>query len=238
VSGLLAVEALQVRYGRVRALNGVDLELEPGRVLAVLGRNGAGKSSLLGAVAGLVSPNRGRVAWDGVDVTRMPADRRARRGIALVPEGRRIFANVTVRENLALGAFLRPAAERDGALERVLAVFPALAERIDAGGGELSGGQQQMLAIGRALMGEPRVLLLDEPSLGLAPRAVENVYAQLRRLKADGIGMVVVEQQVGRALELADDAMVLNLGEVVLRASPDQLRDDPRLVGAYLGTKT
>jgi branched-chain amino acid transport system ATP-binding protein len=235
---MLAVEALQVRYGRVRALNGVDLALEPGRVLAVLGRNGAGKSSLLGAVAGLVSPNRGRVAWDGVDVTRMPADRRARRGIALVPEGRRIFANVTVRENLVLGGFHRPASERDGALERILAVFPVLAERIDAGGGELSGGQQQMLAIGRALMGEPRVLLLDEPSLGLAPRAVEDVYAQLRRLKAEGIGMILVEQQVGRALDLADDAMVLNLGEVVLRASPDQLRDDPRLVGAYLGTKT
>jgi branched-chain amino acid transport system ATP-binding protein len=238
VTGLLAVEALQVRYGRVRALNGVDLALEPGRVLAVLGRNGAGKSSLLGAVAGLVRPHRGRVTWDGFDVTGMAADRRARRGIALVPEGRRIFANVTVRENLVLGGFHRPASERDGALERILAVFPVLAERIDAGGGELSGGQQQMLAIGRALMGEPRVLLLDEPSLGLAPRAVEDVYAQLRRLKAEGIGMILVEQQVGRALDLADDAMVLNLGEVVLRASPDQLRDDPRLVGAYLGTKT
>ncbi len=238
VTGMLTVEELHVRYGRVRALNGVDLAVEPGQVLAVLGRNGAGKSSLLGAVAGLVRPHRGRVRWDGIDITRMPADRRARSGIALVPEGRRIFENVTVRENLVLGGFLRPAAERDGALERVLAVFPVLAERIDAGGGELSGGQQQMLAIGRALMGEPRILLLDEPSLGLAPRAVEDVYAQLRRLKAEGIGMVLVEQQVGRALDLADDAVVLNLGEVVLRAAPDQLRDDPRLVGAYLGTTT
>jgi branched-chain amino acid transport system ATP-binding protein len=238
VTGALTVSGLQVRYGRVRAVNGVDLTLDPGRVLAVLGRNGAGKSSLLGAVAGLVRPHRGRVTWDGVDITRAPADRRARDGIALVPEGRRIFANVTVRENLVLGGFHRPAAQRDHALERVLAVFPVLAERIDASGGELSGGQQQMLAIGRALMGEPRILLLDEPSLGLAPRAVEDVYAQLRRLKADGIGMVVVEQQVGRALDLSDDAMVLNLGDVVLRASPDQLREDPRLVGAYLGTRT
>ena len=235
---MLTVEELHVRYGRVRALNGVDLAVEPGQVLAVLGRNGAGKSSLLGAVAGLVRPHRGRVRWDGTDITRMPADRRARSGIALVPEGRRIFENVTVRENLVLGGFLRPAAERDDALERVLAVFPVLAERIDAGGGELSGGQQQMLAIGRALMGEPRILLLDEPSLGLAPRAMEDVYAQLQRLKAEGIGMVLVEQQVGRALDLADDAVVLNLGEVVLRAAPDQLRDDPRLVGAYLGTTT
>jgi branched-chain amino acid transport system ATP-binding protein len=215
VTGLLAVDALQVRYGRVRALNGVDLELEPGRVLAVLGRNGAGKSSLLGAVAGLVSPNRGRVAWDGVDVTRMPADRRARRGIALVPEGRRIFANVTVRENLALGAFLRPAAERDGALERVLAVFPALAERIDAGGGELSGGQQQMLAIGRALMANPALLVLDEPSEGLAPVIVDELAVVLRRLAAGGTGLLVIEHNFGLVRRVAERYYVLSKGQVV-----------------------
>jgi branched-chain amino acid transport system ATP-binding protein len=236
VSGTLAVEGLHVRYGRVRALNGVDLEVEPGRVLAVLGRNGAGKSSLLGTMAGSVRPHRGRVLWEGADITSIPADRRARRGIALVPEGRRIFENVTVLENLVLGGFTRSAAERAAALERVLGVFPVLSERGAAKGGQLSGGQQQMLSIGRALMGEPRILLLDEPSLGLAPRAVEDVYAQLRRLKAEGIGMILVEQQVGRALDLADEAVVLNLGEVALRAAPDQLRDDPRLVGAYLGT--
>ncbi len=231
----LTVEQVQVRYGRVRALSGIDLTVEQGTVLAVLGRNGAGKSSLLGAISGLVRPHRGRVIWEGDDISRWPSDRRARAGIALVPEGRRIFPNISVRENLVLGGFSRPAADRQQALDRVLDLFPILAERIAAGGGQLSGGQQQLLAIGRALMGEPRLLLLDEPSLGLAPLAVDEVYAELRRLKAAGIGMILVEQQVGRALQIADDAVVLNVGEVVLRERPERLKDDPRLVGAYLG---
>lgn len=233
--GVLSVEGLHVRYGRVRALRGVDLTVGEGQVLTVLGRNGAGKSSLLGVIAGLVRPTGGTVTWDGGDITGVAPDRRARMGIGLVPEGRRIFTNVTVGENLVLGGFSRPAADRQRALERLLALFPILAERASAPAAQLSGGQQQILAIARALMAEPRILLLDEPSLGLGPKMINEVYGQLLRLREAGITMILVEQHVARALAFADDAVVLNLGEVVLRERPDRLRDDPRLIGAYMG---
>ena len=237
MSHLLELAGLEVRYGKVAAVSGVDLAVDEGHVVTVLGRNGAGKSSLLRAAAGLVRPTGGTVSFRGRDVTRLPADRRARLGIALVPEGRRVFRNVTVAENLLLGGFGRPAGEREAAIDAVLRLFPVLAERSDALGSELSGGQQQMLALARALVGEPEVLMLDEPSLGLAPLVVDEVYVHLRRLRDSGIGIVLVEQHVDRALAFADHAVVLSLGTVVAEGEASGLRRDPRLVAAYLGDR-
>jgi len=231
----LSVEALSVRYGRVWALHQVSLEVERGSVVAVLGRNGAGKSTLLRAVAGLIRPAAGRVSWDGHDLSRLPADRRARLGMVMIPEGRRIFPGLTVRENLLLGGFGLNREEVEGALGRVLELFPFLGERSRSPAGQLSGGQQQILALGRVLMVDPQMLLLDEPSLGLAPKVVDEIYGQLRLLRESGKTILLVEQHVARALEFADDALVLNLGRVVLRDRPERLAADPRLVGAYMG---
>ncbi|MGH9053416.1 MAG: ABC transporter ATP-binding protein [Acidimicrobiia bacterium] len=234
----LSVEALSVRYGRVWALHQVSLEVERGSVVAVLGRNGAGKSSLLRAVAGLVRPAAGRVSWNGHDLTRLPADRRARLGMVMIPEGRRIFPGLTVRENLLLGGFGLGREEVEGALGRVLELFPFLAERSRSPAGQLSGGQQQILALGRVLMVDPQMLLLDEPSLGLAPKVVDDIYGQLRLLREAGKTILLVEQHVGRALGFADEALVLNLGRVVLRDRPERLSADPRLFGAYMGERS
>ena len=231
---LLEVSDLEVRYGRVVALSQVSLAIAPGEVLTVLGRNGAGKSSLLKAVAGEVRPGKGRIVWKGQEISGWTADRRARQGIALVPEGRRIFPQLTVRENLRLGGFNLERAALTPALERVFGLFPILADRAETAAGRLSGGQQQMLAIGRALMSGAELLLLDEPSLGLAPLFVDEVYKQLQGLRKEGLTMILVEQQVQRALAFSDQAIVLNLGEIVLREAPDVLRQDGRLVEAYL----
>ncbi|MCI0575208.1 MAG: ABC transporter ATP-binding protein [Chloroflexi bacterium] len=231
---LLEVRELEVRYGRVVALSQIALEVAQGEVLTVLGRNGAGKSSLLNALAGDVHPGKGQILWKSQDITRWPADRHARQGIALVPEGRRIFPHLTVRENLRLGGFFLGRTTLASALARVFSLFPVLAERADTAAGRLSGGQQQMLAIGRALMSGAELLLLDEPSLGLAPLFVDEVYAQLQALRDQGLTMILVEQQVQRALEFSDQAIVLNLGQIVLREKPAALLQDPRLVEAYL----
>jgi branched-chain amino acid transport system ATP-binding protein len=232
---LLRVEQLGVRYGRVAAVQDVSLELEPGRVLAILGRNGAGKSSLLNAIAGLVRPSQGRIFWREREISRQPAARRVQTGIALVPEGRRIFPELTIRENLRLGGFRLPAHDFAGQADRVLGLFPVLADRYDEPAGRLSGGQQQMLAVGRALMSGASLLLLDEPSLGLAPLVVDELYNQLRGLVEQGQTMILVEQHVHRALRFADQAIVLNLGRVVLSEAPQVLANDPRLVATYMG---
>jgi branched-chain amino acid transport system ATP-binding protein len=234
---LLEVSHLTVRYGRVTAVKDVSFGVAPGAVLAVLGRNGAGKSSLLAAIVGAVRPAEGRVLWEGRDVTRRPPDRKARDGVVMIPEGRRVFPRLTVRENLVLGGFGLDRDERERALHRVGDLFPVLRERAGALAGLLSGGQQQMLALARALMGSPRLLLLDEPSLGLAPKVIDEVYRQLGALRGQGITIVLVEQHVSRALEFADRALVLNLGEVVLEDDPAALVDDPRLVAAYMGER-
>ncbi len=232
---LLTIQDLQVRYGNVIALQNLSLAVEQGGILAVLGRNGAGKSSLMKAIAGDVRPGKGKIIWDGTDISRKAANQRVRAGIALVPEGRRIFPHLTVGENLRLGGFYLKDGEYEATREKVLASFPVLKERLDNPAGQLSGGQQQMLAIGRALMSGARLLLLDEPSLGLAPKVVDEVYAQLSNLHEQGLTLIVVEQQVQRALQLADTAVVLNLGKVVLREDPARLIHDPRLVAAYMG---
>lgn len=235
MTGGLELTHLAVRYGRATALHGVDLVVPSGTVTAVLGRNGAGKSSLLRAIAGAVRPSQGTVRWRGTDISRLAADERARSGIVLVPEGRRVFPDLTVAENLRLGGFALTGPELNDRLDATSKLFPVLGQRSNQPAGRLSGGQQQMLAIGRAMMSAPDLLLLDEPSLGLSPLAVEAVYEQLEVLRETHITMLIVEQQVHRALNLADDAVVLSLGEMVAHEAPDTLANDPRLITAYLG---
>jgi branched-chain amino acid transport system ATP-binding protein len=231
---LLTVRELEVRYGQVVALSQVSIEVDRGEVLTVLGRNGAGKSSLMNALAGDLRPGKGQILWKGNDITRWTADRRVRNGIALVPEGRRIFPRLTVRENLRLGGFFLNRPAFTAALERVFSLFPILAERANKAAGQLSGGQQQMLAIGRALVSGAELLLLDEPSLGLAPLFVDEVYTRLQTLRDQGLTMILVEQQVQRALRFSGQAVVLNLGRIVLREEPATLLRDQRLVDTYL----
>lgn len=233
----LVVESLAVTRGRAMSLAATSLNVEPGRPLAVLGRNGAGKSTLLGAIAGIVPSVSGSVTVGDVDVTKRSADERARRGIALVAEGRRLFPQMTVAENLRLGGFTQGESSFAAASKRVSELFPFLAERAGSRAGRLSGGEQQMLVIGRALMANPQVLLLDEPSLGLAPNVIAAVYDCLQKLSRDGLAIVLVEQQVRRALSFAAEGIVLNRGRVVARDSAARLKDDPRLLQAYMGRR-
>lgn len=225
----LEVDGLHVRYGELEAVSDVSFSLAASEVLVILGRNGAGKSSLLKAIAGLIKPTSGRIRLFDRDITTRRTDVRVRRGLTLIPEGRHVFANLTVRENLVLGGFLADGSSFDSRYDKVLNLFPRVAERLSQRAGSLSGGEQQMLAIARALMAGPSVLLIDEPSLGLAPKVVIEVYEQLEQLKLHNLTIVLVEQQVQRALALADQAIVMNLGEVALRESPSVLASDPRL---------
>ncbi len=234
---LLRVEDLAVAYGPVRALQGVSLEVRRGEVVAVLGPNGAGKSTLLRAIAGVVPPASGRILHGGERIDGLAPEDVVRRGIALVPEGRMVFPGLTVRENLLVGAISR----RDAAgiaedLEGIFGMFPVLGERAGQLAGTLSGGEQQMLAIGRALMSRPSLLLLDEPSLGLAPLVVGRVFEHVAALRARGVTVLLVEQNVHRALELADRAYVLAVGRVALSGTGEELRGaEGGLHRAYLG---
>jgi branched-chain amino acid transport system ATP-binding protein len=240
---LLEVEDLVVGYGKTRVLKGLALSLEEGASLAVLGANGAGKSTLLMTLAGVLRPWHGTIRFDGHDVTAMNAQRRAAIGIALVPEGRRIFSSLSIEENLLIGATalrrrLGATAARPRVSEllaRVYAMFPVLSERRRNRGSQLSGGQQQMLAIGRALMAEPRVLLMDEPCLGLAPRVGNEVYDALVRVQAAGQSVIVVEESSRRALDFAARAIVVKLGSKVLEDDAQTLKQDSRLLDAYFG---
>ena len=233
----LDVRGLGVSYGGARALAGVGLRVEAGRTTAVLGANGAGKSSLAAAIAGAVTPQLGRIELDGADITRWPAHRRARAGVAYVPEGRGIFPSLTVLDNLR--AMLRnavPPAERADALEHALLVFPLLGERRRQAAGTLSGGEQQMLALARVLAAPPRLLVADEMSLGLAPRMVDTVFDALARAHERGVTIVLVEQYVERALELADSAVLLRQGEVAWSGPAAEAGDELR--SSYLGVVT
>lgn len=233
---MLEVESLRVRYGDVTAVRGVDLAVDTGQALAVLGRNGAGKSSTLRGIAGASMPAAGSVRIDGVDVASMRADDRVRRGIVLVPEGRRLFPQLTVRENLAVGGYLHKLrmSALDTEIERVTEHLPRVRERLDQEAGSLSGGEQQLVAIARGLMARPRVLMADEPSLGLAPIIVDGVYELFRSLLAEGLTLVVVEQYVGIALALADHAVVIDRGQVALSGPAAELAGSPELWRVYL----
>jgi len=232
---MLEVSDLAVAYGQVMALHGVSLRVAAGEAVAVIGSNGAGKSTLLRTISGLHRPRSGRITYDGIDITHAPTDQIVSLGISHCPEGRRIFGRLTVRENLMLGGIRRSPSDVDAEIGRIGDLFPRLAERLDQTGGTLSGGEQQMLAVGRALMARPRLLILDEPSLGLAPILVERIFEVIERLKHEGLTILLVEQNVHHALDLADRAYVMETGRVTLEGAAADLRHDPRVEGAYLG---
>jgi branched-chain amino acid transport system ATP-binding protein len=235
MTALLRVSGLAAGYGPVPVLHGVDLDVGPGEIVALLGSNGAGKSTFNNNVSGLYRPRAGRVEFDGEDTTGMDPVRVVARGLIQVPEGRRVFPNLSVRENLELGGYRRGRTNRVRNLERVVDVFPRLRERFGQAAGTLSGGEQQMLAIGRGMMGEPRLLVLDEPSLGLSPLLVEEMFALVRRLNEEGLAILLVEQNVVQSLALAHRAYVMENGRIVLSGSARVLADDPQLRKAYLG---
>jgi branched-chain amino acid transport system ATP-binding protein len=232
---LLAVSGLRAGYGATEILRGVDLTVGHGEIVAVLGSNGAGKSTLNRAISGVLRPCTGSIRFDGGAIERERAAAIVARGLIHVPEGRRIFPNMTVRENLDLGAYRHGRAHRDDNRRRVFSIFPRLAHRQAQRAGTLSGGEQQMLAIGRGLMGEPRLLILDEPSLGLSPLLVEELFALIRSINAQGIALLLAEQNVVHSLEVARRAYVLDNGVFVLKGSAADLRNDPELKRAYLG---
>jgi branched-chain amino acid transport system ATP-binding protein len=235
VTALLDIRALRSGYGRVEVLRGVDLHVNPGETVALLGSNGAGKSTLNNTVSALVQASGGQVLFDGADLTRANSREVVRAGLIQVPEGRRVFPNLSVRENLELGAYARGRERRAANLDHVFATFPTLAERSSQRAGTMSGGEQQMLAIGRGLMAEPRLLILDEPSLGLSPLLVEELFALIGRLHDGGMAVLLVEQNVAQSLAIADRAYVLDNGAVRFTGTPAELMASDTLRQAYLG---
>jgi branched-chain amino acid transport system ATP-binding protein len=233
---LLSVEAVDVFYGDVQAVRGVSFAVEKGEVVTLVGANGAGKSTTLKTVAGLLSPRAGRVVFEGETVSGSPAHALASRGLVLVPEGRQLWPGMSVVENLRMGAYPRGArAKADATLEEVFTMFPVLKRRIHQKAGTLSGGEQQMCAIGRGLMAQPRLLLLDEPALGLSPLLVKEVFASLRAIRGRGVTIVLVEQNVPHALALADRAYVMETGTITLTGTSAELRNDNGVRDRYLG---
>ncbi|MBM3554893.1 MAG: ABC transporter ATP-binding protein [Alphaproteobacteria bacterium] len=232
---MLEVAGLIAGHGETLVLQGIDITVGEGEIVAVLGANGAGKSTLNNALSGLVPPRAGSIRYAGEDIACLASHEIVARGLIHVPEGRRVFPNLTVRENLELGGYRRGRERREANLQKVVAVFPRLAERFGQSAGTLSGGEQQMLAIGRGLMAEPRLLILDEPSLGLSPLLVEEMFALIRRIRGEGLPVLLVEQNVAQSLEIADRAYVIEQGRVVLSGPTATLLDDPRLKRAYLG---
>jgi len=233
---VLELTDVHVRYGNIRALQGVSLRVDTGELIALIGANGAGKTTTLRAISGLLRPSQGAITFDGTDLTSASTDRIVGLGISHCPEGRRIFGSLTVAENLRLGAVsVSDAAVAAAELENVFALFPLLKERLGQAGGTLSGGEQQMLAIGRALMSRPRLLLLDEPSLGLAPLMVERIFETITELKRQGRTILLVEQNVHQALDVADRAYVLETGRIMLEGPAETLRHDAKVEQSYLG---
>lgn len=232
---MLEVAGLSSRYGRITALDSVSLRVNDGELVALVGANGAGKSTLLRTLSGVQPAASGSVHFEGVDVSRVSPRTRVRMGIVQVPEGRQVFGPLTVEDNLRLGGYVRPASETAAGLEKVYALFPILASKRHDAAGTLSGGQQQMLAMGRALMSRPRLLLLDEPSMGLAPRLVADIFATIRSLKDASTTILLVDQNAHAALSVADRAYVLEVGRIALSGSGAELLHDPAVQQAYLG---
>lgn len=231
---LLVVDNIEVRYGNIRALKGVSFDVAEGEIIALLGANGAGKTTTQKTVSGMLRPSLGTISYDGQRIDGIPAHELIRLGICHVPEGRHVFPRMTVMENLEMGAFRFKSVDQKD-LNHVLDLFPRLRERLKQQSGTLSGGEQQMLAIGRALMGKPRLLLLDEPSMGLAPLIVNQIFEIVRQVNNDGVTVLLVEQNAAQALALADRGYVLETGEVVLTGTGATLLADDRVRAAYLG---
>ena len=233
---LLAVREIDAAYGKVRIVNGVSLEVQPGEIVSIIGPNGAGKSTVLKAVMGILKPTRGRVVFDGEEITGLRTDLVVHRWIAYVPQGRIVFKAMSVVENLEMGAYtVKDKAQVRRTMEQVFAIFPRLGERRNQKAGTMSGGEQQMLAMGRALMVEPRLVLMDEPSLGLAPQFVEMVFDKLQALKATGMTLLLVEQNAVKSLSISDRGYVLELGRNRFTGSGADLLDDQRVRRLYLG---
>lgn len=233
----LEIKDLHVSYGGIRALKGVDLTVEEGQIVTLIGANGAGKSTTLRAISGLQRPQSGSILYGGEELVGLPAKEIVRRGIIHVPEGRRVFPDMTVAENLKIGAFLRK--DKDGIasdMDYVYSLFPRLKERSWQPAGTLSGGEQQMLAVGRALMSRPKVLMMDEPSLGLAPLIVKDIFSIIRRVNADGITVLLIEQNANMALKVADSAYVMETGCITLSGAGKDLLNNEAVKKAYLGT--
>jgi len=235
MSEILNVSQLRAGYGAVEVLRGVDLTVNAGETVALLGSNGAGKTTLNGVLSGLVKARSGHVNFEGQDITGWHARKVVQAGLIHVPEGRKVFPNLSVLENLSLGAFTRGRERRDANLEKIFGIFPRLRERVKQLAGTLSGGEQQMLAIGRGLMAEPQLLILDEPSLGLSPLLVEEMFTLISQLKANGLAVLLVEQNVGQSLEIADRAYVMENGAIRFSGKPAELLASDTLRQAYLG---
>ena len=236
MSNILEIHDLVVSYGGIEAVKGIDLTVEQGKIVTLIGSNGAGKSTTLKTIAGLVKPKSGSILFNGEPLLGKSTDQIVSRGVTLVPEGRRVFPNLTVEENLRIGAYLRKESIRDD-LDRVYALFPRLKEREWQMAGTLSGGEQQMLAVGRALMSRPKVLMMDEPSLGLAPLIVKDIFSIIRRVNQDGITVLLIEQNANAALRIADYGYVLETGTIALSGTGEELLRNESVREAYLGKK-
>ena len=233
---LLEVDKIECTYGRIRALEGVSLSVEEGEIVTLIGANGAGKTTTLRAISGLARPGKGSIRFDGQDLLKLSPDQIVRRGVGHSPEGRRVFSRMTVRENLELGAFIRKSpAEIKEDLDRVLAIFPRLQERLSQKSGTLSGGEQQMLAMARALMSRPRLLMLDEPSLGLSPILVQTIFGVIREINGRGTTILLIEQNARQALAIASRGYVLEVGKIAFKDSAANLMASAAVQAAYLG---
>jgi len=238
MSELLKVEGLRLNYGPITALKGVDLNVEEGTIVAILGANGAGKTSTLKVISGLLKPAGGKIAFDGANIAGKSAHKIAKMGIMQSPEGRHVLVGLTVEENLRVGGYnVKDKAQLERNFERVYTLFPRLKERAKQQSSTLSGGEQQMLAIGRALMGSPKLLILDEPSLGLAPLLIKDIFKTLVKIKEEGTTILIVEQNALATLKIADYAYVLELGKISMHGKAEDLLKDERLIDAYLGGK-